>query len=149
MRFLTVAAVAGCAATLGGCAKSEEAPPPPPPPAPINLAEVAGKWAFGARDMTNDSTILFFKITATADTSGWMIELPNRKPMKMTVRTDADSVMTTVGPYESVLRKGLQVQTNGVMRYQDGRLTGITTAHYKTASGDSVVRFRSDGTRAP
>lgn len=147
MRALCAAA---CLAAFAACTPKDEQPaPPPPPPAPINLTEVAGTWAFGARDMANDSTILFFKITATADTAGWMIELPNRKPMKMQVRTDGDSVMTAVGPYESVLSKGLQVSTTGVMRYQDGRLGGITTATYKTAKGDSVVQFRSDGTRTP
>ena len=68
-------------------------------------------------------------------------------PVRVTV--DGDSIMTATGPYESVLRKGVQVTTEGVLRKQDGKLVGVTRAHYRTAGADSVVRVRIAMTRAP
>ena len=67
-------------------------------------------------------------------------------PVRVTV--SGDSIMTATGPYESVLRKGVQVTTDGVLRKQDGKLVGISTAHYRTAGADSVVRLRIEMTRA-
>lgn len=141
-RFLLAAGIL----TLG-CAPAEKPAEQPPPPAPINLADIAGEWAFGARDAVTDSTLLFYKIMATADTSGWMIELPGRKPMPMKVMASGDSLMTDVGPYESVLRKGVQVSSHSVLRFADGRLAGMVMSTYKTAAGDSVARFNTDGTK--
>jgi hypothetical protein len=59
---------------------------------------------------------------------------------------DADSVVTEAGPYESVLRKGVQVTTTTVTRYQNGALVGTTTARY-SAGPDSVLQLRFEGTR--
>lgn len=129
-----------------GCTAAEK-PAEAPPPVPIALADIAGTWAFGARDFDTDSTLLFYKITATADTTGWMIELPDRKPMPMRVMVDADSLVTEVAPYESVLQKGVQVSTRSVLRMADGRLSGLVTATYKASQGDSTRMFRADGTK--
>ena len=52
------------------------------------------------------------------------------------------------GPYESVLRKGVQVKTTTVFRLQDGKLVGTTVAHYTTKGADSVRNLRAEGTRA-
>lgn len=141
------------AAALIGCAKTETPPaePPAPPPAPpaINLADVAGTWTVQARGEGSDSVLVTYTMTATATETGWMIMLPKRPPMPVMVTVSADSIMTSVGPYESVLRKGVQVSTMGVLRLQDGKLMGTTMAHYKTAMADSVVRLRAEGTRMP
>ncbi len=130
-----------------GCAPAEKPAEAPPPPAPINLADLAGTWAFGARDATTDSTVLFYRVIATADSVGWMIELPDRKPMPLKVTAMADSVVTEVGPYESVLQKGVQVTSRSVLRMSDGRLSGRITATYKRAAGDTVIYFNTDGTK--
>jgi hypothetical protein len=53
------------------------------------------------------------------------------------------------GPYASVLRKGVQVTTHGVLRLQSGKLVGLTVAHYKTAKPDSLRRIAMEGTRLP
>ena len=68
-------------------------------------------------------------------------------PVRVTV--DGDSIMTASGPYESVLRKGVQVTTQSVLRRQDGKLVGMTIARYQGAAADSVVRLRTELTRAP
>lgn len=129
------------------CAPAEQPAESPPPPTPIVAADLAGEWAFGARDAVTDSTVLFYKVMATADTAGWMIELPDRKPMPMKVIIDGDSVVTQVAAYESVLRKGVQVSTRSVLRMADGRLSGMVTATYKTAAGDSTRVLKTDGTK--
>ena len=152
-----------CAAVLTSCAKKDEAAvdtssmaassttttTPPAAPAPVNLADVAGKWNVRAVPATGtDTTPTNSVITATATTSGWTITFPGRKPVAMRVTVDADSIMTEAGPYPSVRRKGTQVTTNSVMRLQGGSLVGNTTAHFKVKTPDSVLVLNTTGTRA-
>jgi hypothetical protein len=145
-----------CAAAVVGCAKTETKAPaaasvPPPPPPALTLADVAGKWSVKGMNEARDSTLVTYQLTATADTSGWTITFPNRKqPIPARVAAVAgDSVVIDAGPYESVLRRGVQVTTHGVMRLQNGKLVGLTVAHYKTARPDSVRRIPLEGTRTP
>lgn len=143
------------AALLAGCAKTEKpaaepAPPPPPPaPAPINMADVAGSWTVKTMAEGTDSVLVTYSLKATATDTGWMITLPKRKPMALHVVVSGDSILTDVGPYESVLRKGVKVSTQGVIRLKDGKMVGTTVAHYATAKADSVVHLRTEGTKAP
>ncbi len=140
------------AALLAACAKPD-APPAepaaPPAPAPINLADVAGTWTMQTMAEGSDSVLVSYTMTATGTTDGWTITLPGRPAMPLMVTAAGDSVTTMVGPYESVLRKGVQVSTNGVMRLVDGKLVGTTIAHYMAAGADSVVRLRNTGTKNP
>jgi hypothetical protein len=57
--------------------------------------------------------------------------------------------MTEAGPYESVLRQGVQVTLRGVLRHQGDRLVGTTVAHFSGSGADSVLRVRTEATRAP
>ena len=153
------AAVLSCALLLVACGGSETpatdtaaiAAAPAPAPAPtLSLADLAGNWTQTVRTETSDSVLVTATITATADTTGWTVTLPGRQPMPVRVSVSGDSIMTATGPYESVLRKGVQVTTNGVLRRQpDGKLTGITIARYQGAAADSVVRLRTELTKAP
>lgn len=151
-----------CAATLAGCTKSETktaadttpvaAPVPEaaaPAPAPVSLAEVAGKWDVKVTNEAGDSTLTQYVLTATADKSGWSIKFPNGLTVPMQViSVEGDSIMTAAGPYASVLRKGVKVSTEATSRLQDGKLVGTTIAHYKVSGPDSVLRLKSEGTRA-
>jgi hypothetical protein len=152
-----------CAAVLTSCAKKEEAAvdttsmaassttttTPPAAPAPVNLADVAGKWNVRAVPASGtDTTPTNSVLTATATTSGWTITFPGRKAIPVKVTVDADSIMTEAGPYPSVRRKGVQVKTNGVMRLQGGSLVGSTTAHFQVKTADSVLVLNTTGTRA-
>ena len=65
------------------------------------------------------------------------------------VAVAGDSIVTEAGPFESVLRKGVKVSTNSVLRLQNGKLVGTTIAHYATSGADSVRNLRIEGTRAP
>lgn len=155
MRFL---ALLCCAAVAAGCSKPDQTPAQdttavvtPPPPAPISLADIAGTWTVRTMAEGSDSVLVTSTMVATADTSGWSITLPGRskpEPSRV-VAVAGDSVVTESGPYESVLRKGVQVTTTSVMRLRDGKMVGTTVAHYKTAGADSVVRLRTEGTRVP
>jgi len=155
MRFF---ALLCCAAVATGCSKSEQPPAQdttavvtPPPPAPIALADVAGTWTVRSMAEGSDSVLVTTTMVATADTAGWSITLPGRtKPVpSRVVEVAGDSVTTETGPYESVLRKGVQVTTHSVMRLKDGKLIGTTVAHYSTTGADSVLRLHTEGTRVP
>ena len=149
-----------CAVLVVACARTEEKPAtdsaavapaaaPAPPAAPaLSLATLAGKWNQVARGENSDSVLVTAEVNATAEPTGWTIKLPGRPVMPLRVTVDGDSIITASGPYESVLRKGVQVTTDGVLRMKDGKLAGTTVAHYKSAGADSVVRLRIEMTRA-
>jgi hypothetical protein len=152
-----------CVAVQAGCTKSEDraaddqnamdtvaaAPETPAASATISLADVAGKWK--VRSMDEDGgNVLETGLVATADTSGWTITSPNRKPIPVRVVAVAgDSIVTEAGPFESFIRKGVQVTARYVSRLQDGKLVGTSEGHFATKSGDSVAHRRLEGTRVP
>ena len=148
-----------CLAILAGCAKSKEQPAPdttaaapaaPATPAPIALADVTGKWAVRSMTESSDSTVVSYDLVASADPTAWTITFPNRKPVPVRVIAVAgDSIVTEAGPYESVLRKGVQVTVHTVTRLQDGKMVGASVARYVTSGPDSVLHLRFEGTRAP
>ena len=121
-----------------------------PPAATLKLADLAGKWTQVVSPEGSDSALVTSELNASAVGSSWTITLPGRAAMPIQITTSGDSIMTSTGPYESVLMKGVQVTTNGVARLVDGKMVGITVAHYagvKTA--DSVRRMRSVATKNP
>lgn len=148
-----------CAAVLTGCAKKDNAAvdttamasstETTTAPAPVNLADVAGKWNMRSVPATGaDTSATTYVLTAMSNTSGWTITFPGRKPIPVQVRTDGDSVMIDAGPFPSVRRKAVQVTTNTVSRLQAGSFVGTTTAHYKVKTADSVLTLTTTGTRA-
>jgi hypothetical protein len=150
-------AVCLCVVVLAGCARRDDAAVDTTgdtaavttAPAPINLADVAGRWNVRAVPaMGSDTTPTNSVITATSNTSGWTLTLPGRAPIPLRVTVDGDSIMTEAGPYQSVRRKGVQVRTNAVMRLQGGTLVGTTTARYNVKTADSVLTLTTTGTRA-
>ena len=76
------------------------------------------------------------------------MNFPKRKPVKAKVTASGDSLIAEAGPYESVLRKGIQVKTNSVLRLKDGKLEGTTIAHYETKGPDTVRTLHAEGTKA-
>lgn len=157
MRCTTTLCVA--ALVLTACARGDQtadtagataAGATPPASTTINLADIAGVWTVRGMNMAGDSTLVTYELNATADTSGWTITFPGRPPVPVRVVAVAgDSVITEAGPYESSLRRGVNVRTTGAFRLQDGRLVGHTVARYDTRGADSVLMVRSEGTRKP
>ena len=153
-------AVASCwiAFALVGCGKSAEkpvdatvgeAPAVEEAPAGVSLADVAGTWHVTGKEGNEKQTVTY-DLVATADRSGWSIKFPNRDPIPArVVAVEGDSIVTEAGPFESVLRKGVQVNSQVVSRLQDGKLVGTTTARYEVKGADSVAHITFEGTKAP
>jgi hypothetical protein len=119
-------------------------------PKPVTLADFAGTWAMKSWNEKRDSVLVESELMATADTTSWMVHLPNRPPLSgKIVAMGGDSVVVEVAPYESVLRKGVKVSTHTVYHLMDGKLMGTTTAHYTTKGADSVRMLPTEGTRKP
>jgi len=152
-----------CAAVLAGCTKPQDRaveegtardtvaaePETPAASATISLTDVAGKWKIRSTDEAGGN-VVETELLATADTSGWTLTGPNRKPIPVRVIAVAgDSIVTEAGPYESFLRKGVQVRTRAVNRLQDGKLVGTIEARFARGGRDSVAHRLSEGTRAP
>lgn len=155
-------AVLGCVAVLAGCTKAEDrsvgagtttdtmAAPPgaTADAATISLSDFAGTWKVHSTDEAGGNPV-DTELHATADTSGWTMTGPNRKPIPVRVAAVAgDSLVTEAGPYESFVRKGVQVSTRTVYRLQGDKLVGTTEARYKIGGRDSVAQRRNEGTRA-
>jgi hypothetical protein len=146
-------------ALLAGCAKPEPkvaaadstaANMAAAVPAPISLSDVAGKWTMRAMGESSDSVLLTYDMVATADGAGWTLTFPGHPTIPArVVATAGDSIVVEAGPYASVLRKGVQVNTHSVLRLEAGNLVGTTVAHYTTTGADSVLNLRMQGTRAP
>jgi hypothetical protein len=89
------------------------------------------------------------ELSATADTSGWTLTRPDGKTVPVrVVAVGGDSVITEAGPYESALRKGVQVRSRMVLRFEGGKLVGTNEARYGLSGGDSVAQRPTEGTRA-
>ena len=118
------------------------------PAATVSLADIAGKWKMRTTDESGGHAVEAV-LNATADSSGWTITAPERKPVPVRVVAVAgDSIVTESGPYESFILKGVQVTTRNTSRLQDGKLVGVTEAHYALKGGrDSVARRSSVATR--
>jgi hypothetical protein len=120
----------------------------PAAPAAISLADVAGKWNMVTIPVSGtDTTPTKVVMTATADTTGWVMTLPSGKLVKHHVSVSGDSIMMKSEPYASMRRKGKTVVTEGVYRLQGGKLVGTTTAHYANSGADSVLVLKAEGTK--
>ena len=161
--------VIACSASLlvAGCAKRDQAAtdsaagaastpaaatpaPAPAPPTTLSLADVAGKWQVrSVPEAGTDTTATTYVLTATADTTGWMITFPSGLKVPVHVTVSGDSVIEKTGTFASQRRKGVKVTTEGSFRLQGGKLVGTTIAHYSKAGPDSVLRLRTEGTKMP
>jgi hypothetical protein len=121
---------------------------PAPAPTPISLADVAGRW--NVRATTTNGEVVTYQTNATGSRSGWTFTPPNRRPVPVRVVAVAgDSIITEAGPFESILRPGVQVRSRSVVRIQNGQLVGTTVARFVTTGPDSIAYLTFRGTRAP
>lgn len=168
MRIVSHLAVVGCAGLLVvGCKKSNQAgmadstaaamdttaaaPAAAPAPAPaLSLADVAGKWQMEAKpDSGKDTSTTKYVLTATADTTGWMITFPSGLKVPVQVSVSGDSIVERTGTFSSQRRKGVKVMTEGSLKLQGGKLVGTTIAHYSKPGPDSVLHLHTEGTKMP
>ena len=148
-RILVLALLAGACTRADETPAADTAASAAAMPASISLADLSGTWNATATPVGSDSAGVSYQMKTSADPAAWTILLPDRPEMPVRVSTDADSIMISNGPYESVLRKGVMVTTESVVRLVDGRLVGTAIARYSGATSDSVVRLRIEATRAP
>ena len=159
-RITRVALLGSTILFVAACAKKEEpakdtsaamSPAPAPAPAPtMALADVAGKWQFASTPMAGkDTSPTKFVLTATADTTGWTMTFPDKQVVPLKVSVSGDSVQLVSGEFNSQRRKGTKVKTETSLRMQDGKLAGMTTAHYMTKGADSTLQLKSEGTKMP
>ena len=152
-------AVFACVALLAGCTKPEDrsvgagttsdtmSTADAAGAATLSLSDVAGTWKVRATDERGGNPVET-EVRATADTSGWTMTGPNKKPIPLRVVAVAgDSVVTEAGPYTSFMLKGVPVTIRTVYRLQGDKLVGTTEATYKIGGRDSVAQRRSEGTR--
>ena len=147
-----------CAVAIAACAKPDPsadtaaaAPAASLPPAPVAIkaSDIAGHWTVMGKNSTTDSTLVTYDLAATNDTVWTMIFANGQKVPVHVMAVAGDSIVVHSPPYNSVLRKGVRVETTGVLRLQDGKLVGTTVAHYRTKAADSVVTIKMEGTRKP
>ena len=141
------AALACTILIIAGCKKEEAAAPPAAPPAP----SLAGSWNMVAYNPAGDS-VLAYRLHAASDTAGWTLTFPGRtEPVAATiVSRGGDSVVTTSGPYESVLRRGVQVSTHSIFHVSGDSLHGVTHASYSgVRTADSMMTLTQRGSRMP
>jgi hypothetical protein len=159
-RITRIALASSTVLLVAACAKKEEpakdttaamAPAPAPAPAPtIALADVAGKWQFSSVPMAGkDTTPTKYVLTATADTAGWTLTFPDKQVVPVKVTVSGDSVQLASAEFKSQRRKNTKVKTETTLRLQDGKLVGLTNAHYATTGADSTLQLRSEGTKMP
>jgi hypothetical protein len=154
MRWLASSSVVlvllACGKPADKPAESESAAAPEAAaPAGLSLADVAGTWKVHGVAEGDPSTTVDYDMVIGAEGSGWTINFPNREPIPArVVSVDGDSVVVEAGPFESVLRKGVQVSTTSTNRLVGGKLVGTTVARYANAGADSVLRISTEATRA-
>jgi hypothetical protein len=146
--LLAVASIA-CAKADTAVDTTAAAPATPPAPPPITAADVRGNWTVVGKNATTDSTLVTYDLAATNDTA-WTVTFANgqKVPVKI-LSISGDSIVSHMGPYNSVLRRGVRVETHNVMRLQDGKLVGTAVATYNVKTADSVVTIKMEGTRKP
>lgn len=160
MPSISRVAIACCTALLiVGCSKKEQpadttaaaaAPAPAPAPKTLALADVAGKWQMrSVPESGADTSATTYVLTATADTSSWVMTFPSGLKVPVHVQVSGDSLLQSTGEFASQRRKGVKVKTEGSFKLQDGKLVGRTVAHYSKAGADSVLRLRTEGTKMP
>ena len=159
-RITRVALLSTTILAVAACAKKEEpakdtaaamTPAAAPAPAPsLALADVAGKWQFTSTPTTGkDTSVTAWVLTATADTNGWSMTNPDKVTTPLQVSVAGDSVMLVSPQFASQRRKGVKVNTESTLHLKDGKLSGMTTAHYATKGADSTLTLRTEGTRMP
>jgi hypothetical protein len=139
---------------LIACGTSGDQPPAekatPEAGATDGTSALAGAWNMRVMPESRDTTVLTFTLTATGGSEGWTITYPDRPPLPVTVVSrDENGATIEAGPYESPIRKGVQVRIRSEMRLDGDKLAGKVTARYDVTTSDSVVRLRVEGTRAP
>jgi hypothetical protein len=113
--------------------------------APLNYA---GTWTVNVMPEAQDTVLLSYELVTTNEPTGWSLTLPGREPeMPRIISMNSDSVVVKNGPYPSAFRPNVMVTTYSTIWLEGDRLMGRGVARYETTDPDSVMVFRTVGTR--
>ena len=96
-----------------------------------------------------DTSPTKYTMNAKADTVGWTMTMADKQVVPTKVSVAGDSIMLSSAEFNSQRRKGVRLTANTTLRLVDGKLTGVTTAHYNTKGADSTLQMKTEGTKAP
>lgn len=115
------------------------------------IESMRGRWNVQSVPVSGDTNPTRYVLDTSGDTASWTITFEGRTtPVRMhVIAMGGDSVVTQTDEFDSARRSGMKVVSTTVMRVQDGRLVGTTTARYKTTGPDSVLMLNTTGTRVP
>ena len=115
--------------------------------AATSLASFAGTWDVNVMPEGSDSVATTHVLNVT-DTAAWRLEFSDRQGTALRVTgMSGDTVLTEAGPFESGVRRGVQVRTTNTYWLEDGKIMGRTTARYETTGPDTLRMFHSVGTK--
>lgn len=115
----------------------------------LTFTDFAGRWSIQLLSDMSDSVLATYELNATADGSSWTLTPSEREPIPVRAAVDGDSLELDAGPYKGTTPVNVDVTTHAVSRLEGGVLVGNFVSQYALAGGDSVVRGRVRGTRAP
>jgi hypothetical protein len=150
MRYLALICCAGLLIGCGGQqeAASDEMEGEAASMEMASLGDYAGTWQMQALTEAGDSVLVEYEMVATDGMDGWTITFPERETMPLRVIShEGGSLITEVGPYESLFRPGVMVTTRSVGRLENGSMVGTFTATYETEDADSIMTGQSRGTK--
>ena len=115
------------------------------------IETMRGRWNVQSVPVSGDTSPTRYVLDATGDTASWTITFEGRTtPVRMhVIAMGGDSIVTQTDEFDSARRSGMRVVSTTVMRVQDGRLVGTSTARYRTTGPDSVLVLNTTGTRVP
>ena len=143
----------GLAVVFAACSKADTPPATdtvaamPGSPAAVSLASFAGTWDVNVMPEGSDSVATSHVLNVT-DTAAWKLEFSDRAGADVRITgMRGDTVLGEAGPFESGVRRGVQVRTTNSFWLEDGKLRGKTTARYETTGSDTLRMFTSVGTK--
>ncbi len=107
----------------------------------------AGSWNATSMTGPKDSVVTTYLLTIAADGKSATMTFPKRDPIPARIIAMAgDSVVIDAGPYPSVLRAGVTVNSlHSVNHFKGTTMTGTFEAHY---AGGDVLKGKMKATRA-
>ena len=153
--MLAAVALASAATLTAQGTKQGKAPAAPPPAAPAAIsipAAAVGTWDGKSMIGPKDSVVATSMMAISAD-GKVMLTLNGRPTMQARVlAAGGDSVSIEVGPYESVVKKGLQATTRMTQHFNGNAANGTFDAKYSdgsTLKGKGVATRKADAMKAP
>jgi hypothetical protein len=150
--MVRVTGLLGFAVLLSACTKQESPPAADTATvaataAAMSLASIAGTWNVNVMREGSDSVATTYVLN-TMDTTAWTFTFPNREPIPIRITgMSGDTILSEAGPFESSVRPGVQTRNTIKTWLEADKLVGWVRARYDVTGPDTVIVFRTEGTR--